>query len=281
MTSRSTSHPSRGPARLLLLSVLALGGCAILSDGEQPADARVADAAAWSQAPQGSPEEDDGAPAGGAPAPPVYEPAPTLDAPDEPDPSGVYQPGLPEWAAWTVTVPEAFGPYVDGERPSAPVPLVERLPARSLFRAQAGTLDPDLAAALASPSLESAAHVALATMNGMVGLVNDGAAEPFATLASTQCEYCLFRLEAATAIHDGGGVQPHPWSMEFDDQVAAWELTGPDHVVVELAGVDHGLAYVIPGTDTPAHVGIPGAVTPQVELMFSGERWWVIEVYAL
>lgn len=105
--------------------------------------------------------------------------------------------------------------------------------------------------------------------------------EAFATLASSQCEYCLFRLAAATAIHDGGGELPQPWLVEVDDAVAMGEVTGPEYVAVEFTGVDHGLAYRTPGSGADSLIGLPGEFAWRVDMMYSDGRWWVIEVYAL
>ena len=284
MTSPSPVHaPSAIRSSLLsvvLLAALLVGGCSLLPGAEPAADARGASASAGADE-HGAAVREQEAPPGRESPGPIYEPPPPLEATDQPDASGVYEPAVPAWAAWTMTVPEAFAPYVEGERPSPPQPLADRLPAQSALAEPNGQVDAHLAAALGQPSLEAAVQVAYASLEAMTSLVNDGASEPFATLASSQCEYCLFRLEAATAIHDGGGEQPQRWVMELDVEATAAELTAPTHVVVEITGLDHGLTYVIPGTDTPALVGIPGDLTARVELLFSEGRWWVIEVYAL
>lgn len=248
-----------------------LAGCALLGDGEEPADAPVATAAGAALEGRGGPD----------PVNPADDPGPALGLSAAPEAAAADEGVLPAWYAWTLEVPEAFGPFVEGSPPPPPEPLVDKLPAESVFVHARAPLDPQLAAWLTDESTESAARVASWALDAMVRLVNDGDGEPFATLVSSQCEYCLLRLAAATAIHDGGGELPQPWIVEIDGEVMMGELSGPQHVVVEFTGEDWGLAYVFPGSDARTLVGPPGTRTLQVEMVYSDGRWWVNEVYAL
>lgn len=276
ITSASSSRRLTVLRRSAFLAALAVGavllaGCAVLGGGEEPADAPVATAAGVAH--EGR--------AGSDPVNPVYDPGPALDLSAEPDAAVADEGLLPAWSAWTLEVPEAFGPFVEGTPPPPPEPLVDKLPAGSVFVSERAPLDPQLAVWLTDPSIESAARVAYSALDGTVRLVNDGDAEPFATLASSQCEYCLFRLAAATAIHDGGGDLPQPWRVEVDDAVGMGEVTGPEYVAIEFTGVDHGLAYRTPGSGADSLIGLPGEFTWRVDMMYSAGRWWVIEVFAL
>jgi hypothetical protein len=261
--------------------VVALAGCSLLSAGtpDPPATAGTSQSTAAGSGHDGSDKAAikraaiEGAAVEGT-DPDSAEPSAT-GAPDGTDGSGAVE------EDWALALAAAFEQRDPSVRPGAPQPLVGHLPEGSVLRDGAGVLRAELVSVLASPDQNSAVIVALEALAGAVELVNEGVSEPFATVATTTCSFCLHRLDTAAAIHDEGGTLPSPWVLDMSSEASIWELSGPEHLAIEFAGTDEGLIYYAADSEVPVMIDIPGTSDYQVEMLYDGGQWWVIEVYRL
>ena len=190
--------------------------------------------------------------------------------------SGVGDQGLADH--WTLGVDAAWLPNDVTVRPPAPTPLIDYLPADSTLDFE-GDTRPEFEQALVSDDLDAAAGLAMSMLTGAVVLVNEGRGPEFGRLAAASCGACMDQLSAAYDIHVGDGSLSAPWAPAITSQIVSGELTGPDHVLVQIdVEVDGGMLIY---ESRPGAVHVLGAPTYgfwQVEMLFEDGRWWVVDI---
>lgn len=244
-----------------------LAGCSFLAPGGSSEEER-ASAVAQSPSPEPALEQaadgDDDDEVVRPSSPPQSEPAPspvefqeltdhwTLDVPvRDPDPD------------WSV-------------RPEPPHRLIDYLPESSVLRVKESEFDPTLMEYISSSDHDSALTVAVFTLLGAAELVNSGDPAFFAPALAAGCMYCLGKLNTAYNIYDDGWELDEPWLVELADNVRIRELSGPEHVVFDIAGSETMLVIF---TENQTHVAeFAGAKVFHVEMLFDQDQWWVMGV---
>ena len=162
------------------------------------------------------------------------------------------------------------------ESPPTVTPLIGLLPGSSQLRVSPAQLGPEFQELLTSPDVGSAAFVAQAALLGSTDLVNDGMLEPLASMAATTCSFCLYRLEAAYAVHDEQADLPGLWEITLEDGAEVQELSSAQHVLGKCTGEAKGLVMRIDGD--PVMVDLPAEGRFLVEMIYSQGQWWVLEI---